>query len=653
MADPPSPPPAAATLRQRRAAAPSEDEPPAPEPGAIPESSRGAGRAEPKPMKGTFNVILGLYLLVVVAGFAALAAGAGALLYYQNPGDYFRPTVKAKESPSWFSSPDKEWVVDLGADAEKREAVVKAFKYAWRAYERDAMGSDEYHPLARKGSNLTSAGGIGYMVVDALDTMMIMGLDEEYARARRWIETKLQFDRDAEVSVFETTIRVLGGLLSAYHLASKRLHPFIPPSDAALFLNQAEDLASRLLPAFSTASGLPFSLINLHKRVGVPDRENRGLVSTAEAATLQLEFRYLSWVLGEDEFHESKSNVRPEQYWEKAERVMKVIRMARANGGLAPIFMNIDAGKFVSSDIRLGSRGDSYYEYLLKQHLQTASTEPIYRDMYTTAMNAVHRTIFVRGPLTGMLFTQEIQSKRNAQSGMSWVRVRKQDHLVCFLAGELLLGAVTVHRAAGVKKVSIPPRAEELTEEGRRDWTAGIELLETCVDTYRTPTGLSAEIVHFREAMDKSAKNGDRVRDWYIKDAKPPGNPPVYDARYILRPETIESLFVAWRLTGNPRYRAYAWRIFQSIERECRLPSGGYAGIKNILDARHHEEQVAQRGAERWEDKMETFFVSETLKYLYLMFSEARLLPLDEYVFNTEAHPFPIFDPGPRIGTGL
>ncbi|KAF7329139.1 alpha-1,2-Mannosidase [Mycena kentingensis (nom. inval.)] len=622
------------TLRQRK---------PVPPPGAPPPPQ--SGQTPAKPAKSvTSSVFAVLYLIVAVAGVLSLAGAAAAYLYYLNPGDYFRPTP----TPPWISSPDSEpWTVDFTPDLQRRGEIVRAFQHAWSAYERDAMGCDEYHPVARKGSNLTSAGGIGYMVTDSLDTMMLMGLGAEYSRAKRWIEDQLDFDRDAEVSTFETTIRVLGGLLSAYNLASTNedSQPFIRPTDATLFLGHAQSLGARLSSAFSSATGLPFTLVNLRKRVGAVENDNRGLISTAEAATLQLEFRYLSWALGEEDFLDGKEDVKPVEYWEKAERVMKIIRGARANGGLAPIFMSLSAGKFVSSDIRLGSRGDSYYEYLLKQYLQTASTEAVYADMYATAMDGIHQLLLVNGPRTGMLFTQEVQPKRNAQGGITWVRIRKQDHLVCFLGGNLLLGAVRLHSL--VDEVSIPPKEHELSPTGRRDWTTGINLIETCMDTYRTKTGLSPEIIHFRESIDtKRKKKNDKSdpeedRDWFIKGSRPTDQPPVYDARYILRPETIESLFIAYRLTGNPRYRTYAYDIFQAIQRHCKVPGGGYAGVKNV------EDELSGRPGEehRWEDKMETFLLSETLKYLYLIFSDDRLLPLDEYVFNTEAHPLPIFEP--------
>ena len=71
------------------------------------------------------------------------------------------------------------------------------------------MGADEYHPISHQGTNLTEAGGIGYTVVDSLDTMMIMGLDDEVVRARKWVEEKLSFDKDGSFSTFEVFILML------------------------------------------------------------------------------------------------------------------------------------------------------------------------------------------------------------------------------------------------------------------------------------------------------------------------------------------------------------------------------------------------------------------------------------------------------------
>lgn len=199
-----------------------------------------------------------------------------------------------------------------------------------------------------------------------------------------------------------------------------------------------------------------------------------------------------------------------------------------------------------------------------------------------------------------------------------------------------MLGATTT--GITVDKVSIPPKPHELTEAGLRDWKSGVELIKTCMRTHDTATGLAPEIVHFRIPSDGMESGPLAPMDWYIKGAQP-GAPAVYDARYILRPETVESLFIAFRLTGDQRYRDDGWRIFQSIQKHCRVETGGYASIINV------DENPAQK-----EDKMETFLMSETLKYLYLLFSDSSVMPLDEYVFNTEAHPLPIFNPIIRTG---
>lgn len=69
--------------------------------------------------------------------------------------------------------------------------------------ETHAFGADEFHPISKTGSNLTSAGAIGYTIVDTLDTLMLMGLDDEVARARAWVQDKLSFDVDGEFNTFE------------------------------------------------------------------------------------------------------------------------------------------------------------------------------------------------------------------------------------------------------------------------------------------------------------------------------------------------------------------------------------------------------------------------------------------------------------------
>lgn len=248
-----------------------------------------------------------------------------------------RPHVKP--SPSIFQGPMNP----------RQQAVVGAFKHAWKGYKAHAWGHDNLKPISGGYSDWFS---LGLTMVDALDTMYIMGLTDEFQEARNWVDTQLNFNKNQEVNLFETTIRVLGGLLSAYHLSGDEM-----------FLAKAIDLGDRLMPAFKTPSGIPFSDTNLltlksHAPKWSPDS------STSEVTTIQLEFRDLSWCSGDDKFERAINTVN-----EKVHELPK-------KDGLVPIFINANTGTFRNgATISLGARGDSYYEYLLKQWLQTGKRD--------------------------------------------------------------------------------------------------------------------------------------------------------------------------------------------------------------------------------------------------------------------------------------
>lgn len=498
----------------------------------------------------------------------------------------------------------------LEADPIKRDTIKGAFQHAWSAYERDAFGFDEYHPISRTGSNLSRSRGIGYTIIDSLDTIQLMGLTEEYTRAREWIESELTFEVDDEFNTFETTIRVLGGLLSSYYLSS---NPFNQNTSLhepdTLFLDLAADLGERLLSSFSTNSGLPLSYVNLKERLGIPDKDNGGFISTAEAASLQIEFKWLAELL-EDPV-----------YWTKSERVFQIIKDSPKRDGLTPIFIDPRVNQFYFSQIRLGSRADSYYEYLLKQYLQTGKSEHVYKEMYDEACKGIKRHLvkISQGPKK-LIHTIELAPSRR-DNRPEYRLYNKQDHLVCFLPGLLMLGVHQAKDELDQKKMTI---------QEHENWWVGTELLRTCYDTYNsTASGLSPEIIHFHPIGDPLSLK----EDWFIKKSENP-NVDLLDGRYILRPETVESIFIAFRLTGDAKYREWGWQIFQSIEKHAKIQTGGYASIKD----------VNQLPVE-YEDKMETFLLSETFKYLYLLFEDSNIAPLDKVVFNTEAHIFPIFEP--------
>ena len=155
--------------------------------------------------------------------------------------------------------------------------------------------------------------------------------------------------------------------------------------------------------------------------------------------------------------------------------------------------------------------------------------------MYNAAMDGIHNHLISKGQMSQLTYTSELIPERNAMGQMyvpssalvcqwvdhfspsNWRLMPKQDHLVCFFGGSLMLGAVT--SGASARQVSVPPRAAELAPAGKRDWQTGVELIETCMATHDTATGLSPEIAHFRIPSDGLA-GANVASDWYIKGAK-------------------------------------------------------------------------------------------------------------------------------------
>jgi mannosidase alpha-like ER degradation enhancer 2 len=217
-------------------------------------------------------------------------------------------------------------------------AEVRAeFLHAWNGYKKYAWGHDDLKPLSKTYRDW-HAEPLLMTPVDALDTMILMGLKDEAKTTRECIATHLSFDKDIDVQNFETTIRLLGGLLSSYEsTGDKRL------------LKLAEDLGNRLLPVFESPTGLPYRYVNL--KTG----KTRGDVTNpAEAGTLLIEFGTLS-----------KYTHKP-IFYDKAKRALVEIYKRRSPIGLVGTWINVETGKWTETDSHISGAIDSYYEYLLK-----------------------------------------------------------------------------------------------------------------------------------------------------------------------------------------------------------------------------------------------------------------------------------------------
>ncbi|RMD43948.1 hypothetical protein DV735_g1258, partial [Chaetothyriales sp. CBS 134920] len=522
---------------------------------------------------------------------------------------------------------------------QRQEAVKDVFITSWDGYEKYAWGMDEYHPISKKGRNMVE-GGFGWMIVDALDTAMIMNLTSRVVKAREWIATSLTYTADHDVNTFETTIRMLGGLLSAQFLSTQ--YPYLAPitdddvnqPGEDLYIEKATDLADRLLGAYESPSGIPFASINLNTSAGIPAGTGS---STAEAATLQLEMKQLSKLIGEP------------IYWQQAENIIKVIDDQHMPEGLLPIFINPLTGKFHGRNIRLGSRGDSYYEYLIKQFLQTKGGEPVYLELWEEALEGIKRHLITytkSGSLT------VLAEKPN---GLDAPLTAKMDHLVCFMPGTIAL-AVTNGSTVADAKERLGPL---WTAKHDQDLHLAEELMKTCWGMYAsTPTGLAPEISYF--AVDSpprqwqahldpnwtppvSANLTDETdRDWRSDYEIHP-----QDEHNLQRPETVESLFYLYQITQNPQYREWGWQMFEAFREHTKVVDSltgkvySYTSLNTVM---HNPVQDKRR-----RDNMESFWLAETLKYFYLLFADdvgvdGGLPGLEDVVLNTEAHFLPRFD---------
>ena len=468
--------------------------------------------------------------------------------------------------------------------ARSRRTFIKgAMQYAWGGYEKHAFGQDEVLPQTGQGDQ--NWGGQGITLVDSLDTLWLMGMKDEFWRARDWVRDHLDHSRTGKVSVFETTIRDLGGLLSAYDFSRDKV-----------FLDKALDLGQRLIRAFDgTDTGIPFGQVSLKsgQAANIPWAGNNAIF--AEFGTIQVENRYLSKLTHKPEFAQ------------KTERVFEILDEISPEDGLFPYyFKNSMKGtpraveklkngdnkpELANNKITFGAMGDSTYEYMLKIWLQGGKKEPMYRQMWDKSIDSMHKKLLQYSKPSGLAYVADLNGGRLNH---------KMDHLVCFLGGALALGAYT--DPLGLDS----PRAQ-------RDLKVGKQLTYTCYQMYaRMNTGISAEFVQFEEG-----------KDFVIGRGAP---------HYLLRPEAFESFFILHQLTGDPAYREWGWECFQSIEKYCKTHIA-YGSLSNVQDT---------NGKPR--NKMESFFLAETLKYLYLLQDpDTEIDLLHKHVFNTEAHPLRIF----------
>ena len=218
------------------------------------------------------------------------------------------------------------------------EDVCGEMRWAWGQYREHAWGKDQIKPLSGGFESFPLKNHhLGLSLIEALDTLWVMGLDDEFRDGVEWVKQNLDFDVDGEVSVFETSIRLVGGLLSAYHA-----------SGDPVLLAKARDCADRLLPSFTASPlGIPHRFINL--KTGVL---RDPITNPAETGTFIAEFGFLSRATGDD------------RYRAAAKRALVSMFERRSKIGLLADSMDCMTGEWKSRRATVGPPSDSYYEYL-------------------------------------------------------------------------------------------------------------------------------------------------------------------------------------------------------------------------------------------------------------------------------------------------
>lgn len=304
-----------------------------------------------------------------------------------------------------------------------------------------------------------------------------------------------------------------------------------------------------------------------------------GSAVLSEVGTLQLEYVYLAKQLGQP------------QYAERALKIFDILQKSNQRQGLHglyPVYINTNSGD-LRGHVSLGALGDSFFEYMLKMWYLTDKKVPRFREMYDESADSIAEKMVKQTEPNKLWYFAELSSAKDGRINA------KMDELACFAAGGMF--GYGAHGS---------------TME--RDRTIAKEVASFCHQIWaRMATGIAPEWVSCSGSEDFTPGPG--------------------GAHYLLRPETIETYFYMWRLTKDPIYREWAWDAFNAIEKTCKVESGGYSGIRDVTNP---------SGGIK-DDLQQSFFLAETLKYFYLIFSDDSVCNLDEIVFNTEAHPLSIF----------
>lgn len=408
-------------------------------------------------------------------------------------------------------------------ETKKRQRVVRdTFKRSYNAYRTYAWMKDELTPVS--GGFKNPFGGWAATLVDALDTLWIMDLRDEFREAAKAVSgIDWSVTEDGAANMFETTIRHLGGLLSAYDLSG----------DKAL-LNKAVQLGEMLYHGFDTPNRLPGFWFN-YKEAQKGELVAGTNDPSASPASLCVEFTRLSQITGDPKYYDATDRVT---------RFLEKTQNDTALPGMWPVSLDFRNQAARGTHFTLGALADSLYEYFPKMHALMGGIDPVYEQMYRTAMDTASENLLFRPMLPN---ENDVLFSGDYQASSAEKLVPESQHLTCFVGGMFGLGGRLFN-------------IDEHVSLGER-------LARGCGWAYSAfPTGVMPEIFRLIPCKDMKKCPWDEAI-WNKQGAKhlPKGFADARDPQYQLRPEAIESIFILYRITGKKELQDIAWDMFQAI----------------------------------------------------------------------------------------
>jgi len=483
------------------------------------------------------------------------SSGAPTPTAYPNSTSPASPTPTGNDTLPACKKIQYDFPPGQGGNAERAEAVKEAYLYAWNAYREYANGMDELQPLNSSGVN--NWYGWGVTPVDAIDTAIVMNLTDVVQEQLAFIQ-KINFDTTTygPVEIFDTSIRYLGGLIAAYDLLKSGQFPnTYDQAQVSALLSQAVSLADKIAFGFNSPTGLASTNVAFNNNTPVfgtytveATNTTYNSTNTASTGTFILEWFRLSDLTGNETYRELT---------ERAESYLVNPSPAPVYPGLVGTQFNVDNGDMLTFDGGWEAGVDSFLEYLIKTYqYQVTATTTQYKDFWLQAAQSTIESIALHPyGFPDLTFLTEL----DVNGSLTW----SADDFSCFAGGNFLLGS---------KLLDMPELAD-----------LGVAVTDGCHQTYNTTlTGLGPIAWRWynesNQAYDPLDDNDSPERKLAAKYGYfiPEG-----DENWSSRPEPIESIFYAHRITGDPIWQEYAWEIFLAINETARNDIA-FATVNNV-----------------------------------------------------------------------